>query len=563
MTPEERENALPAGITAPDPQVRNEHMFPTLSAEQIARISAFGHGRRLADGELLWDAGEANVPFFVILEGSIAIVVGPTEQVVVVIEPGGFTGDVDLLSGRQAAVRARVKGATRLLEIDRDRLRALVQTDAELGEIFLRAFILRRVALIARGQGNVVFVGSRHSAGTLQLQEFLTRNGRPYTYVDVDRDPLVQGLLDTFHVGIDDVPVVICWGVRVLKKPTIEELAGCLGLSRLNESTVRDLVVVGAGPAGLAAAVYAASEGLDALVLEAYAPGGQAGSSSRIENYLGFPTGISGYELAGRAFVQAEKFGAEVTVARTATRLGADDRPYRVEVASGAAVQAKVIVIATGAEYRTPNIANLTKLKGLGIYYAATPLEAIVCEGEEVIVVGGGNSAGQAAVFLARSARLVHLLVRGAGLAESMSRYLIRRIEETPNIALRTETEIEAVEGENHLERVTWHDSGHNSRRTVEIRHVFLMMGASPNTAWLGHGVALDEKGFIKTGADLSAEELRRASWPLARAPFQFETSRPGIFAVGDVRAGSIKRVAAAVGEGSGCVQVVHRVLAE
>ena len=563
MTPEEREYASPPGLTTPDPQVRDEHMFPTLSAEQIARISAFGHARRLADGELLWDAGEANIPFFVVLEGSIAVLTAPAEQLVVVHEPGGFTGDVDMLSGRQAAVRARARGATRLLEIERDRLRALVQTDAELGELFLRAFILRRVALIARGQGNVVFVGSRHSAGTLHLQEFLTRNGRPYTYVDVDRDPLVQGVLDTFHVGVDDVPVVICWGVRVLKKPTVEELAECLGLSRLNESTVRDLVVVGAGPAGLAAAVYAASEGLDTLVLEAYAPGGQAGSSSRFENYLGFPTGISGYELAGRAFVQAEKFRAEVTVARTATRLVADHRPYRVELASGAAVHAKVIIVATGVEYRRPDIANLTQLEGLGIYYAATPLEAIRCEGGEVIVVGGGNSAGQAAVFLAGSVRLVHMLVRGAGLAESMSRYLIRRIEETPNIVVRTETEIEAFEGESHLEGVTWFDRAHNNRRTIDIRHVFLMTGANPNTGWLEHGVALDEKGFIKTGADLNAEELRTAKWPLARAPFLFETSRPGIFAVGDVRAGSIKRVAAAVGKGSGCVQLVHRVLAE
>jgi thioredoxin reductase (NADPH) len=547
----------------PELQARAEHMFPKLSAEQIARISAFGHTRRLADGELIWDAGATNIPFFVVLEGSIAILVGPSEHAVVVHEPGGFSGDVDMLSGRQAAVRARARGATRLVEVDRDRLRTIVQTDAGLSELLLRAFILRRVALIASGQGNVVFVGSRHSAGTLRLQEFLTRNGRPYTYMDVDQDPSVQGLLDTLHVGVDDVPVVICWGARVLKKPTVEELAECLGLSRLNESAVRDLAVVGAGPAGLAAAVYAASEGLDALVVEAYAPGGQAGSSSRIENYLGFPTGISGQELAGRAFVQAEKFGAEVTVARTATRLVCGQRPYRVEMGSGGAVQAKTVIIATGAEYRTPKIAKLKQLEGLGVYYAATPLEAIRCEGAEVIVVGGGNSAGQAAVFLAGSARLVHILVRGAGLAESMSRYLVRRIEETPNIVLRTRTEIEAIDGEDHLERVTWIDRAQNSRRTVDVRHVFLMTGASPNTSWLGHGVALDDKGFIKTGADLTIEDLRAAAWSLARAPLLFETSRPGIFAVGDARAGSIKRVAAAVGEGSACVQLVHRVLAE
>jgi thioredoxin reductase (NADPH) len=560
---ESRYHQFPAAWVASEIQAPDEHMFPRLGAEQIARISAFGHARRLADGELLWEAGATNISFFVVLEGSIAILVGSTEQLVVIHQPGGFTGDVDMLSGRQAAVRARARGVTRVIEVDRDRLRAIVQTDAELGELLLRAFILRRAALIASGQGNVVFVGSRHSAGTLRLQEFLTRNGRPYVYMDVDHDPSVQGLLDTFHVGVNDVPVVICWGVRVLKKPTVEELAECLGLSRLNEDAVRDLAVVGAGPAGLAAAVYAASEGLDALVVEAYAPGGQAGSSSRIENYLGFPTGISGQELAGAAFVQAEKFGAEVSVARTATRLDSSRRPYRLELASGVAVQAKTVIIATGAEYRTPNIAKLKRLEGLGVYYAATPLEAIRCEGGEVIVVGGGNSAGQAAVFLARSARLVHMLVRGAGLAQSMSRYLIRRIEETPNIALQTKTEIEAVEGEDHLERVTWVDRATNSRRIVDVRHVFLMTGASPNTKWLEHGVALDGKGFIKTGADLSAEDLKHAAWPLARAPLLFETSRPGIFAVGDARAGSIKRVAAAVGEGSACVQLVHRVLAE
>jgi thioredoxin reductase (NADPH) len=563
MTSDGRDNASAAGSTAPESRLDTKHMFPKLSAEQIVRLAPVGRERPLTDGEVLWDEGATNIPFFVILEGSVAILVGSPEQTVVVHEPGGFTGDVDMLSGRPVAVRARAQGATRVFEIDRSRLRDLVRTDVELGEIFLRAFILRRVALIESGRGNVVFVGSRHAAGTLRLKEFLTRNGRPYSFVDADRDASVQESLDHLHVSIDDLPVVICWGVRVLKKPTIEELAECLGLSNLDESPVRDLVVVGAGPGGLAAAVYAASEGLDVLVLEAYAPGGQAGSSSRIENYLGFPTGISGNELAGRAFVQAEKFGAAVAVARTAARLDCDGHLYRIGMAPDGTVTTRAIVVATGAEYRKPACAEVTRFEGIGVYYAATALEAKVCEGEDVIVVGGGNSAGQAAVFFSGSARRVHMLVRGPGLAESMSQYLIRRIEETSNIELRTQTEIEAIEGESHLERVTWLDSAHDRLTTMDIRHVFLMTGADPNTKWLEGCVSLDEKGFIKTGTDLTAEDLRAAEWPLARAPFLFETSLPGVFAVGDARAGSTKRVAAAVGEGSACVQLVHKVLAE
>jgi thioredoxin reductase (NADPH) len=540
-----------------------EHMFPRLSPEQISRLAPFGHERAFADGEVLWEAGTANISFFVVLDGAIAILVGCEEHTVVVHEPGGFTGDVDMLSGRAAAVRAEARGATRVLEVGRDRLRGLVQTDVELGEIFLRAFILRRAALIESGLGNVVFVGSRRSGETLRLQEFLTRNNRPFRDLDVDHDPSAQALLDHFGVGADDVPVVFCWGGYVLKRPTVEELAECLGLSEIDEEKVYDLVVVGAGPAGLAAAVYGASEGLDVLVLEAYAPGGQAGSSSKIENYLGFPTGISGKDLAGRAFVQAEKFGAAITVARTAARLSCDERPYRVRLASGGAVKTRSIVIATGAEYRRPACTEIARFEGLGVYYAATAIEAKVCEGEDVIVVGGGNSAGQAAVFFSGCAKRVHVLVRGPGLKESMSKYLIRRIEETPNIELLTNTEIEAVEGDSHLERVTWFDSANDAWTTRDVRHVFLMTGASPNTGWLEGCVALDEKGFVKTGPEIGADELRAAEWPLARPPFFFETSVPGVFAVGDVRSGSTKRCAAAVGEGSACCQLVHKAIAE
>jgi thioredoxin reductase (NADPH) len=559
VSPDPADDASAGSTGTPDSS--NKHMFPRLSAAHIARLSSLGRERRLSDGEMLWHAGETRISFFVVLEGSIAILAGSPERTVVVHEPGGFTGDVDLLSGRGAAVRARVQGATRLLEIDRRILQELVKTDVELGEIFLRAFILRRAALIAGGFGDVVIVGSREVPGTLQLQEFLTRNARPYGYLDVERDPAVLGLLEHFLVGLEDLPVLISQG-DVVKRPTIEGLAECLGLSDLGEDRVRDLVIVGAGPAGLAAAVYGASEGLDVLVLEAYAPGGQAGSSSRIENYLGFPMGISGNDLAGRAFVQAEKFGATMAVARSAVRLDCDERPYTVRMAQRA-VKTRAIVIATGAEYRKVGCADIGRFEGLGVYYAATALEARVCEGEEVIVVGGGNSAGQAAMFCSQTAQRVHMLVRGPGLAESMSQYLIRRIGETKNIELRTATQIEAVEGESHLERVTWVDKTTGARTKKGIRHVFLMTGASPNTAWLEGCVLLDPKGFVRTGTDLSSEELRTARWPVSRQPFVFETSLPGVFAIGDVRAGSVKRVAAAVGEGSACVQFVHKVLAD
>jgi thioredoxin reductase (NADPH) len=560
MSPDRRGTCSPAASGATT-QARLEHVFPTLSDPQIARLASIGRERRLTDGEVLWDIGERSIAFYVVLEGAVEILGGSPEQLVVVHEPGGFTGDVDMLSGRGTAVRARARGTTRLLEIGRDALQGLIKTDAELGEIFLRAFILRRVELIASGLGNVVIVGSRRASGTLRLQEFLTRNGRPYGYLDIDRDPSVKGLLEHFDVGPDELPVVIS-GESVFKKPTIEQLANCMGLSHLGRDAVRDLVVVGAGPAGLAAAVYGASEGLDVLVIESLAPGGQAGTSSRIENYLGFPTGISGNDLAARAFVQAEKFGATVAVARTAAKLDCRETPYEVRL-DDQSVRSRAVVIATGAEYRKVGGADIARFEGLGVYYAATALETRTCDGEEVIVVGGGNSAGQAALFCAQTVERVHMLVRGPGLAESMSEYLIRRIAETPNIELLTSTEIEAVEGDGHLERVRWIEKRSGEQTTADIRHVFMMTGASPKTAWLEGCVVLDAKGFVKTGSDLGAEELREAKWPLERRPYLLETSLPGVFAVGDVRAGSVKRVAAAVGEGSVCVQLVHKVLAE
>jgi thioredoxin reductase (NADPH) len=546
-------------------KTRRAQMFPHLTAAQISRIARVGTEQSGTASEILFEQGAQDVPFLVVLEGEVEIVI-PTagaETPVVVHSAGQFTGEVNLLAGRRSLVRARVRTAARFLVLKRPALLSLVQTDSELSELIMRAFILRRVGLLAGQEGDAVVIGSRHSAATLRVQEFLMRNGHPYRYVDADADPAVQGMFDCFHVGIGDVPVLICRGERVLKNPSNSEIADCLGFNaEIDVGVLRDLVVIGAGPAGLAAAVYGASEGLDTLLIEATAPGGQAGSSSKIENYLGFPTGISGQALASRALLQAEKFGAQISIALGAVRLHCATMPYRVELSSGELVSARAIVLATGAQYSKLKVADLERFEGIGVYYGATFVEAQRCETDEVIVVGGGNSAGQAATYLSNSARHVHILIRGEGLAASMSRYLSRRIEETPNITLHVRTEIVALEGAESLERVTWINDGTGEKSVMPIRHVFSMTGASPNTDWLQGCVELDDNGFIRTGADL-AGPLDAWKTTHGRAPYLMETSLPRVFAVGDVRANSVKRVASAVGEGSICVQLVHKVLAE
>src|SRR5262245_17044040 len=427
----------------------------------------------------------------------------------------------------------------------------------------MTALIHRRIAAFAQGIGDALLIGCDRSAATLRIKEFLTRNGHPFMYLDLDRDADVQNLLDRFQLDRAEVPVLICRGAAVLKRPSNQEIAERLGFNeRIDRNHLRDVVIVGAGPAGLAAAVCAASEGLDALVVEASSPGGQAGSSSNIENYLGFPTGISGRDLAGRAFAQAQKFGANVMIAKGATALGCERKPLGVSVDDGTSIPARTVIIATGARYRKPSLANLEQFEGAGVYYSATFMEAQLCTGDEVIVVGGANSAGQAAVFLARTVRRIHVLVRSDSLSGSMSRYLVRRIEEIPNIQLRTRTEIVTLEGNGHLERVEWRDAS-GAVTSHEIRHVFLMTGAEANTAWLNGCVALDAKGFVKAGPDLTRDDLAAARWPLERSPYLLETSLPGVFAVGDVRSGNVKRVASAVGEGSIAISLVHRVLAE
>jgi thioredoxin reductase (NADPH) len=543
---------------------RPEVVFPTLTPAQIARIAVHGRRRGIAPGEVLIEVGQRPVPFFVVLTGKVQILrpSGGTETLIVNHGAGQFTGEGTMLTGRRALARIRVSEPGEVIELDREQLLGLIQTDAELSDIFMRAFVLRRIEMIAGGLGDVVMIGSAHNAGTLRIREFLRRNGHPHHYIDLDRDAEAQDLLDRFHVSAADVPVLICRGDAVLRNPSNQQIADCLGFNdSIDRTHARDLVVVGAGPAGLAAAVYGASEGLDVLVIESNLPGGQAGSSSRIENYLGFPTGISGLDLTGRAYAQAQKFGAEVMVAKGAAKLVCANPRYAVQLEDGGRIEARAVIIATGAQYRRPALENLSGFEGAGVYYLATPMEAQLCVGQDVVVVGGGNSAGQAAVFLASTARRVHMLVRGPGLAETMSRYLIRRIEENPAIVLRTRTEIVALEGNGRLERIDWRNDENGQLERHDIGHVFVMTGATPNTKWLDGCVALDDKGFVKTGPDLSSEDLATSNWTVARSPFLLETSRPGIFAVGDVRGGNVKRVASAVGEGSIAVAFVHQVL--
>lgn len=545
-------------------------MFPKLTTAQIARLERQGTRLQTYEGEILQELGEIARGVFVVAAGSVEALIPPaateaesTDQLLYLLTPGDFTGELSTLRGTRVLARIRVRQSGAVLLIDAEQLRRIVQNDAELSELFMRAFILRRMGVIASGRSDALLLGSNDSAGTLRLREFLMRNARPYVNIDIDRDADAKALLERFHVGSGDLPVMVCGGGELLKNPSNTEVALCLGMNApITGDRVHDLLIVGAGPAGLAAAVYAASEGFDVRVIETFAPGGQAGTSSRIENYLGFPTGISGAALAGRALSQAQKFGAELSVAWQAARLQCGHWPYSLDIAHGPSIRSKTILIASGAQYRMPDIPNLSRFLGRGVYYAATHLEAALCQAEDAVVVGGGNSAGQAAVFLAGSCRHVHMLVRSDGVAESMSRYLIRRIQDTPNITLYARTQLAALEGSGRLERVSWMSlNGEPVAR--DLRHVFLMTGAQPHTRWLRGCVQLDGHGFVKTGPDLGKEQLEDAHWNLRRPPDLLESSVPGVFAAGDVRAGSIKRIASAVGEGSICVQFVHRVLRE
>jgi thioredoxin reductase (NADPH) len=550
------------------PGSQKNEAFPQLTPAQLERLEPHGHRCKLAQGEVVGEPGQPVTKIFVVISGQLDAfsqnTVQRSQDLAISFTAGMFTGERSILAGGRFLGRIAASVPTEVLEIERDELLTLMATDAELSDVFLRAFILRRLQLIDRELGDVVILGSNHCSGLLHIIEFLTRNGHPYRMVDLDTDAASQELLDRFHLTANDVPVVICRGSLVLKNPTVEKLADCLGLNpTLDRAQIWDVVIIGAGPAGLGAAVYAASEGLNVVVIEANAPGGQAGTSSKIENYLGFPLGISGQELAGRAYDQAQKFGARILIAKTAVRINCDRKPYRVFVGDGESdvLLTRAIIVASGVSYRKLALANLSRFENAGVYYAATQMERRMCADEEVAIVGGANSAGQAAVFLAETARRVHMLIRSDGLSSTMSRYLISRIDAHPHIVQHPRTEIVALEGNGHLERVAWRTGRSSAPEVQPIRHVFTMTGAEPSTKWLVGCLALDAKGFVKTGPALTPDDLQQ--WPLRRSPYLLETSLPGVLAVGDVRSGSTKRVASAVGEGSIAVATVHQVLAE
>jgi thioredoxin reductase (NADPH) len=544
--------------------VRYDQTFPELTAQEIDRMRRFGEIRTYKDGERLFEAGKPGPGMFVLLAGHVAI----TQRdgfghVTPVIDqgPGQFLAEVGQLSGRVALVDGTAEGDVETLLIPPDKLRALLVAEAVLGERIMRALILRRVNLIQAGVGGPVLIGPSDSPSVARLQNFLSRNGFPQHLLDPVTDHDAEEMIKRYSPSPDDWPLVVTTDGTVLRNPSENDLARALGMiGGPRGDKIYDAAIVGCGPAGLATAVYAASEGLSVVVLDTRAYGGQAGASARIENYLGFPTGISGQALAGRAFSQAQKFGADIMIPISARSLDCERRDgvFKLALEGEDEVQARSIVVASGARYRRPDIENLDKFEGRGVWYWASPVEARLCAEQEVALVGGGNSAGQAAVFLSGHARKVVMIIRGGGLGASMSRYLIERIEATPNIELMFNTEVTGLEGREHasLERVRWRSRLSGEETTAEIRNLFLFVGADPATGWLdGCGVTLDRAGFVVTGAQ---SELN-----LGRPRSQLETSVPGVFAVGDVRSGSVKRVGGAIGEGAQVVAALHGFLGD
>jgi thioredoxin reductase (NADPH) len=541
---------------------RRHQIFPTLTPAQMEVMGRYGERRRFPPDQVLFTQGDRHISAYVIVSGSLQIERSTAikSRVIGTFGPGMLSGDIGTLAGRAAVATARTMTDCEMIVIDEESLRALVITEADLSELIMRAYILRRVAFIQdKDGGGVIVFGSHHTGSALGLREFLGRNAQPAAYFDVDEHEAAAGLMERFGITINDIPAVVTNGGVVLKKPSNREVADALGISPDNLNGRQfDLAVVGAGPAGLAAAVYGASEGLNVVVLDTKAAGGQAGTSSKIENYFGFPTGISGVALAGRGLSQARKFGAEVAVPIEVTSLNCEaDKSFDIELDNGDRIRARSVVVATGARYRKPSIPELERYEGRGIYYNASFMEATFCTKEDVIIVGGGNSAGQAAVFLSGHARHVHIMVRSEGLAASMSQYLIQRIQAAGNITLHSRTQIVELQGEEKLQCVMCRTNGEEPK-AFEVQHVFLFLGAEPNTSWLSNCVKLDDKAFVLTGPQVDAK-----NWPLERAPHYLETSHPGVFAVGDVRSGSVKRVAAAVGEGAAAIQALHQFLAE
>ena len=549
---------------------RNEETFPVLTGAQIARV-AVALGRRdpgaFPDGAIVFEPGQSNVSFYVVLTGAVIEVVsvrGEVEDPIALHGPGEFTGELGLLAQGRAVTHAKARGPVDTLRLDGTALRQLIQTDSEISEVLVRAFIRRRVGILSAGYGNALY----RSVAEIRPRRtgfcsFLNGNGQPHQYLDIVLDAEAGGILGALGISEGDLPVLISRGNQVLANPTDLEVAEHLGIGNaLEPDVVRDVVICGAGPGGLAAAVYGSLRGAGRAGGRRHRLlGGQAASSSKIENYLGFPAGVSGQSLAARATTQAQKFGASISVARWVERLHCEETLLRLSLSGGVSVRARAIIIATGAEYGTLGLQAEARFQGAGVYHAATAIEAKCCGSDEAVVVGGGNSAGQAATFLARTCSRVHVLVRGPSLSASMSQYLVRRIEEAGNVTLHTRCQIVGLDGRCSLEEVAWREDPSGAVTKRSMRHLFLMTGARPRTDWLNGSVAMDVTGFVRTGHDLLGDDLRQARWPLERRPYLFETSQPRVFAIGDARANSVKRVASAVGEGAVCIQLVHRAL--
>ena len=541
-------------------------LFPALREDQIEALSRYGQTRETTAGQVLFRAGDTSNDFFVVLEGEVEVVYdfAGEARTMGVFHAGSFLGDLHMLTGQGVPLSAVVREGGELLAIPRVQLKEVVTEESDLSDIILKTFLARRSYLMRTGVG-LRIVGSRHSEDATRLREFAARNRLPHVWIELEEDPKGETLLERFGVKLSETPVTIWQGKDVLKNPTNAELARDIGLKvDAPWELIYDLVVVGAGPAGFGASVYGASEGLSTLALESVALGGQAGTSSRIENYLGFPAGLSGFELASRALAQADKFGARTAVPEEAVGLRREHGHCRIELSEGGQVIARSVIAASGARYRRLDVPRLERFEGVSVHYAATEAEAQRCEGEEAVVVGGGNSAGQAAVYLAGRTRRVYLLIRGGDLGKGMSRYLVDRVTEAENVELLANTEIRELLGEDRLEGVVVEDNRSGARRTLGARGLFVFIGAKANTGWLHGAVELDKRGFVLTGRALDGSALEEDAWRgLSREPYPLETSLPGVFAAGDVRGGSIKRVASAVGEGAMAVSLVHQYLAD
>lgn len=536
------------------------NIFPRLDDQQLQYLMTFGKKVSFSKDDIIINLGDRNYDLFIVLEGRINILdTYDNNKLITCHGSGEFTGDSDILSDRAAMFRAVAKTNGKALRIPNSNLKKILEENSELNDLFVKVFIMRRADVLKNHAGGYTLVGSRYSGEAYRIREFFSKNHIRFTWLDLEKDKESSQILHRLNIAIEDTPIVIDPDGNIYKNPSLEEIALYTGLSAIELRDRYDVLIVGAGPAGLASSVYGASEGLSVITIDQIGPGGQAGNSSLIENYLGFPTGLSGAELANRAYLQAQKFGCTISVPFQAKKLHYHGNYFELELSNGKSIKATSVIAATGANYRSLNVPGIEKFQGNGIYYGATHNEAKNCQAEEVIVIGGGNSAGQAALFLSSCASKVHLHIRGESLEKSMSTYLIRRIENNPNIELHKNEELVNVEGGKAIERVEFRNNKTNQKRMMDIGHVFLFIGAEPANEWLSHLVCTDNKGFVLIGNDLNQSNLR--DWKLNRMPFPLETCIPGLFVVGDLRSGSAKRVASAVGEGSMAISYVHQIL--